>query len=163
MNSWKTGELQDFWAMEHSLYTHYPLRIRMQEGQWAFTSKAGLHYRGIECFVTGTAKLEGSQEEKEVELPMMEAESLWMDMYLRVVYRSGREIVLEPGFWYFTIRRGVPQELVRKQYVLDDELGRTRLVETPITFNDVRALGWRSGLNTEAAEYVVREILRAKD
>jgi hypothetical protein len=150
----ENDELRAFWEMDHPLYDYFPLRVVMQEGQYAFVDSVKITYSGVECFVTGRATRNGAKEVREVRLPMLEADRVWMDMFLTVRLTNGDEEEYRPGFWYFQMQRGVPLYLVGRSV---DVLAHAKdaMRETRHRYNDVTAVAWRSGLKSEILQYAV--------
>ena len=148
--------LHDFWVMSHPLYESFPLRILMPEGQYAFIGNVELTYKGMECFVSGKARHDGDPGERLVKLPMWDAKRVWLDMYLLVHFRDGEERELRPGYWYFSMERGVPQLLVEQRIDPDATAGNA-IVEERIRYNDVSAVGWRSGYYSPLLDYAVQK------
>ncbi len=154
----ENDELRAFWEMDHTLYDRYPLRIVMPEGQYVFVDSVRITYSGVECFVTGRATRNGSKEIHEVRLPMLEAERVWMDMFLRVILKNGDEEDFRPAYWYFEMQRGVPLYLVGRSIDVTAYSGDA-LKEIRYRYNDVRALAWRSGLKSDVLEYAAEKAI----
>jgi hypothetical protein len=152
-------DLYNFWVMSHPVYEKSPLRITMPDGQYAFTGKATLSYRGMECFVNGEAVRTGTPGTREVHLPMYDATRMWLDMYLRVIEKNGDETELQPGYWYFSMSRGVPLYLMARS-IDPDPKANGAIRERSIRYNDVSAVGWRSGYYSPILDFAVEEGLR---
>lgn len=147
-------ELRGFWEMDHPLYDTYPLRIIMPEGQYVFVDDVDITYSGVECFVTGRAMRNGSREIHEVRLPMLEAERIWLDMFLTVRLANGDEEEYRPAFWYFHMQRGVPLYLVGRDIDTGAD-ARDAVRETRYRYNDVTAIAWRSGIKSDILDYAI--------
>ncbi len=149
-------ELRSFWDMSHELYHAYPLRIIMPEGQYVFVDSVEISYRGVECFVSGRARRNGAQEANTVRLPMFEAQRVWMDMHLLLVFKDEEEIEYAPGFWYFAMQRGVPLYLIGREIDADAE-AKDAIGEVRYRFNDFARLGWRTGFYSPLMDLAVHE------
>lgn len=154
----ENDELRAFWEMDHPLYDHFPLRVVMPEGQYVFVDSVKITYSGVECFVSGRATRGASKEVHEVRLPMLEAERVWMDMYLTLRLKNGDEEEYRPAYWYFEMQRGVPLYLVGRSIDVT-AYASDALQETRYRYNDVRALAWRSGMKSDVLQYAAEKAI----
>lgn len=148
--------MHDLWAFTHPLCASPGLRLDTEDSVYVF-ARVDLYHHGMETDVRGEAVVLPGRQRRDLSISTLRVLRVWLPLEMELRVASGEEYTVEPGFWYFTMERGVPRELR-----ITLAAGSTASIRNPLvfTYNDVRKMSVRTGISSPVLEYLVEESLR---
>ena len=147
--------MHDLWVFTHPLCASPGLRLDTEDSVYVF-ERVDLYHHGMETDVGGEAVVLPGRQRRELSLSTLRVVRAWLPVEMELLLANSEEYIVEPGYWYFAMERGVPRALR-----ITLAVGSTASIHTPLvfTYNDVRVMKIRTSISSPVFDYLLEEAL----